>query len=367
MAYFRFFQVLSMLLVLALAAYISLRPVPIEPVAWQAPTAPGYTGVHAANSKLVGLNSIFLNGEVGPEHVVLGPDSKLYVSVESGRLLRMKPDGGAQEIFADTGGRPLGLAFDARGNLIVADAIKGLLSVDVDGNLTVLAKVAAGESISFPNAVVVARSGRIYFTDSSMRFKAAQWGGTNEAAMLDVMEQSATGRVLEYEPAAGTVRVVAKGLSLANGIALSSDERSLFVSESGRYRVWKIAVEADQVDVAHLSPQAEVLFDNLPSYPDNLMRGLDGRIWLGLAGQRNVLDRMAQWPFLRRVVLRVPRILWQLPKPYGHVMAFTEDGKVVADLQDPSGNSPITTGLTETKDRLYIHNVNGNSLGWLAQ
>jgi hypothetical protein len=126
-------------------------------------------------------------------------------------------------------------------------------------------------------------------------------------------------------------------------------------------------VAAKQLDVAKNSAQAQVLFDNLRGYPDNLMRGLDGKIWLGFGGQRNDLDLLAERLFLHQLALGIPRILWLPPKPYGHVIAFTEDGKVVADLQDPTGNSPVTTGLTETADRLYIHNVNGKCLGWLAR
>ena len=45
---------------------------------------------------------------------------------------------------------------------------------------------------------------------------------------------------------------------------------------------------------------------------------------------------MADKPFMRELTLRLPRALWPLPKAYGHVMAFTEDGQVVADLQDPA-------------------------------
>jgi sugar lactone lactonase YvrE len=358
---------LPILFVLLPAAYLSFWPVPIEPVVWQAPTAPGYTGVHAANTRLLGLQKIVLNGEVGPEHVVTGADGNLYTGVESGRILRIAADGKSQEVFSSTGGRPLGMAFDAAGNLIVADALKGLLSVAADGEVTVLANEYAGQPLRFPDAVVVARSGKIYFTDASTRFGPAQWGGTKEAATLDVMEQSCTGRVLEYDPVSKALRLVASGLSFANGIALSGDEGSLFVNESGKYRVWKIAVAADRLDVAMPSPQARVLFDNLPGYPDNLMRGTDGKIWLGFGGQRNDLDALAARPFLRRVVLRIPRALWSSPKPYGHVMAFTEDGKVVEDLQDPTGNSPLTTGLTETAVRMYIHNADGKSLGWRAR
>jgi sugar lactone lactonase YvrE len=276
----------------------------------------------------------------------------------------MHPDGSSQAVFCDTHGRPLGMAFDAGGNLIVADAIKGLLSVSSDGKVTVLAAVAAQGPLYFPDGVV-AGTGKIYVTDASMRFGAAKWGGTVEAATLDVLEQSSTGRVLEYDPAAKVLRVVANGVGFANGIALSSDESSLFVSETGKYRVWKIAVAAGQIDLALSSPQASVLLDNLPGYPDNLMRGLDGKIWLGLAGPRNDLDAMAERPYLRRLIMRLPRALWPVPKSYGHVMAFTEDGKIVADLQDPTGSSPLTTGVTETRDRLYIHSADGKSLEWL--
>lgn len=271
----------------------------------------------------------------------------------------MDADGSAQEVFSATGGRPLGMAFAADGQLIVADAVKGLLSVAPDGVFTVLATAVQGTPIKFPNAVVAAQSGKVYFTDSSMRFAPAQWGGTLQAATLDILEQSATGRVLEYNPQTKIVRIVAKGLSLANGIALTSDESALLVSESGKYRVWKIAIGSKELDVARPSPQAQVLLDNLPGYPDNLMRGTNGKIWLGLGGPRNDLDAMAQLPFMRQLMLRIPRFLWPTPKPYGHVIAFTEDGNVIDDLQDPSGKSPVTTGITESAGRLYVHSIDG--------
>ncbi len=68
---------------------------------------------------------IDLGGEVGPEHIAIGPDGKLYAAMESGNLLRMDPDGGKQEVFANTGGRVLGFDFDAQGRLIAADAYQG--------------------------------------------------------------------------------------------------------------------------------------------------------------------------------------------------------------------------------------------------
>ena len=69
------------------AAYLCLWPVPADPVAWQAPVPPGYAGPHAANTKLADLRMIDLGGEVGPEHIAIGPDGRIYAAVESGNLL----------------------------------------------------------------------------------------------------------------------------------------------------------------------------------------------------------------------------------------------------------------------------------------
>lgn len=363
----KLFVLAGAVILVALAAYLLAWPVPVEPVAWQAPAAPGYTGVHAANTRLAHLKTMDIGKELGPEHLAFGPDGKLYAAMASGGIVRMNADGSAQETFVNTGGRVLGFDFDAQGRLIAADAMKGLLAIGPDRRVTVLADhVAPGDPIRYANGVVVAPDGQIFFTDASTRFAPAQWGGTFEASVLDNLEQASSGRVLAHDPRTGRTRVVAHGLAFANGIALSADSRTLFVNETGKYRVWKIAASASNVDVRQPSPQAQVLLDNLPGYPDNLMRGLDGRLWLGFAKPRNpTIDKMADKPWLRKVTLRLPRAMWPVPKAYGHVIAFTEDGRVVADLQDPSGAYPETTAVTETRDRLYVQSLHAKALGWL--
>jgi sugar lactone lactonase YvrE len=359
------------LLLLAAVAYLALWPVPVKPVVWSAPADPGYTGAFAVNDHLAQLNMIDLGREEGPEHIAIGPDGKLYTTVLSGNILRMSPDGSAQEAFVNTGGRVLGFDFDSTGNLIAADAIKGLLSISPSKQITVLTHQVDGQPIRYADGVVVARgSGTMYFTDASTRFAPAEWGGTFEASVLDILEQSATGRVLAYDPATRATRVVARGLAFANGIALSADEKSLFVAETGKYRVWKIGIDASNLDVGEstANPQAVVLLDNLPGYPDNLMRGLDGKIWLGLVKPRNpTIDKLADKPFLRSVTMRLPRSLWPVPKAYGHVVAFNEDGKVLASMQDATGAYPETTAVTETRDRLYVQSLHAKGLGWLKR
>jgi sugar lactone lactonase YvrE len=369
------------LLLLALAAYLGLAPVPIEPVVWKAPPDPGYQGPHARNERLAGLTLIPLDDDSGPEHLAFGPDGKLYAATASGRILRMDRDGGAREVYARIdGGRVLGFDFDAQGRIIAADAYNGLIAIEPGGRIvsTLANRVGADDPILYADAVVVARSGKIYFTDASRRFGPKQWGGTFNASVLDILEHSSTGRVLEFDPATRTLRTLLSGLCFANGLALSADERHLFVAETGEYRVWKLAVDADKLDAATVlahaatrdavAAKARVLLDNLPGYPDNLMRGQGGKIWLGLAKPRGkAVDDMADKPWLRALTLRLPRALWPVPPAYGHVLAFDESGRVVADLQDPSGRYPETTGVTEAGDRLYIHSLHATAIGYLPK
>jgi sugar lactone lactonase YvrE len=358
------------IIALLLAAYLLLWPVPIRAVGWRAPRFAGYVGRHARNDRLAALRPISIAPQVGPEHITFGPDGKLYTGTLSGAILRMNPDGTGIETVVNTGGRPLGMEFDAAGRLIVADAFRGLLAIDANGSVTVLADRLGAEPIAYADAVAVARDGRILFTDATQRLSARTWG-TFDAAVLDIMEHSCTGRVLEYRPATRALRVVIGGLCFANGIALSADEAHVFVSETGEYRIWRVDVDADGLDVRALAGdaarrQARIFASNLPGFPDNLTRSASGRIWTGLTKPRSaVVDALSEHPLLRSMSLRLPKALWPVPPVYGHVIAFDESGHVVADLQDPSARIAETSGVTEHDGNLYIQSLHADALGVL--
>jgi sugar lactone lactonase YvrE len=363
------------LVVVALAAYLLLWPVPVQPVAWSAPRAPGYVAPHAPNTRLAGLQAIDLGADEGPEHIIVR-DGWVYAAVASGAIVRMRPDGSAKAVVVNTGGRPLGFDFDAQGAMVIADPMAGahggLFRADLSAGAASGAKIelltdqVGGDPIRYADGVIVAKSGKIYFTDASRRFGAKAWGGTFNASVLDIVEHQASGRLLEYDPATKATRVLMKDLCFPNGLALGADEQNLFVNETGAYRIWKVAVTAADVSASQPTGAATVLLGNLPGHPDNLMRGLDGRIWVGLVKPRGAfIDDNAGKPWMRSIAMRLPKSLWPVPPAYGHVFAFDESGRVLADLQDPSGAYPETTAVTETPDRLYIQSLHARTLGWI--
>lgn len=342
-----------MALLLGLFGYVLFWPVGIEPVAWKAQSEPGYQGIFSVNNRLAKLETLDIGSDVGPEDIDQDSAGNLYASVHSGWILRKQKDGEKFERWVETQGRPLGMDFDARGNLIVADAFRGLLSIAADKTVSLLTNKVGTSPILYADDVDIAADGKIYFSDASTRFGAEHNGGTYAASLLDVMEHSRSGRVLVYDPADNSTRLLMDNLSFANGIAMDPAGEFLLVNETSEYRIHKYWIKGEKAG------QSELLIDNLPGFPDNIITGKDGRFWFGLVSPRlPIVDKLADQPWLRKVVQRMPAFVRPAAKFYSHIVAIDGSGKVLASLQDPSGAYPVTTGALEADDGyLYISSL----------
>ena len=96
--------------------------------------------------------------------------------------------------FYNTNGRPLGMVFDAGNNLIVADAIQGLISINQNGIASTLSIKSDSDGIplSFADDLDIATDGKIYFSDASDKF------GYGED-QIEAMEHTPNGRLLVYD------------------------------------------------------------------------------------------------------------------------------------------------------------------------
>ncbi len=354
---------LLLALVLVLAAYLLLWPVPIEPVAWKAPSNNGYNGQFSVNNKLAGLQRLSIGDHHGPEDVagrMEQGEMVIYTSTQSGDIIRIVPSTDSHEVVVNTGGVALGLQFDAAGNIIVADAHRGLLQIDAQRNITVLTNQAEQQSpILYADELDIAADGKIYFSDASTKFGAKAAGSTMAGSLLELMEHGSTGRVLVYDPVDKSTKTVASSMSFPNGIAMCPDDACILIAETGTYSIKKLWLKGPN------SGDMETVIDNLPGFPDNINRGQYGRYWLGLTSARlQLIDDLAEQPLLRKITMRLPQSMAPAASNYGFIMAIDHNGKVLEQFQDDTGVYPLTTGATEPGDGwLYIGSLGATYLG----
>ena len=336
--------VLGLLIALGvLVGYLCFWPVAVDPVAWSAPTAPPLEGPFQANEALTGAQIVATPNARGPEDVAVDAEGRIYVGMLEGAILRYQDNATQPEVFVQTGGRPLGLDFDRAGNLIVADAVRGLLSIDPTGVMTVLCNEVDGRPLVFVDDVEVAPDGKIYFSDASSRFGYMQW-------VQDVIESRPNGQLLVYDPATKRARTVIGELHFANGVAVAPDGSFVLVNETTRYRTLRHWLKGKKAGTT------EVFIDNLPGFPDGISRGQHGLFWLAFAAPRDeVIDRTSGNPFARRVIARLPNALRPQPKRHPFVIGLDANGGVVHNFQDASGKSfAATTSVQEHDGWLYI-------------
>ena len=340
----------ALLVVLVLIAlYFLTWPVPIEPKAWKSPPNVGYTGPFAKNELLKPIDYLKIGDNHGPEDVALDDRGRIYLATHEGVIVRLQPDGRNPENWVNTTGRPLGIDFDNAGNLIVADAFRGLLSVSADGKITELATVADGIPIRYADDVDCAVDGKIYFSDASTKFGAKESGGTMEGSLLEIFEHGGHGRLLVYDPAVREAKTLLSGLTFANGVAVSHDQTYVLVNDTGNYRVVKYWIAGPN------RGKAEPIIENLPGFPDNISTGRNGRFWVAFFAPRNaLLDKWSDKPFLRKVIQRLPGFIKPKAEPYGHIIALDTEGNVIKNFQDPDTDYPKNTSVMETDQHLYI-------------
>ena len=256
-------------------------------------------------------------------------------------------------IFSNTKGRPLGMAFDLEENLVVADAIKGLLLIDAVGTVNTLSIQSDSDNIPFRfvDDLDIASDGKIYFSDASYKY------GYGDDRM-EIFEHSPNGRLLVYDPATAKTTTLLKNLYFANGVALSGDESFVLVNETNMYRIQKYWLKGEKAGTS------EIFIENLPGFPDNVSSNKEGIFWVALFNPRNdFVEMSSDKPFLRKMVLRLPESLQPQPIKHSYVLGIDEDGNVVHNLQYLSDDaySPITS-VKQYGNDLYFGSL--THAGW---
>lgn len=129
----------------------------------------------------------------------------------------LKPSGSTADM---TGQGSNGLARDAKGNLILCQHGDRCVSrLEKDGSFTKLADKFEGRRFNSPNDVCIARDGSIYFTDPPY--------GLAKGTQPEIPFHG----VYRISPD-GTVSALIRDIKFPNGIALSPDQKTLYVAVS---------------------------------------------------------------------------------------------------------------------------------------
>jgi ribose transport system permease protein len=347
--------------------YKILAKVYVSPTYFPLPPPPateaGSESPYALNDRLRDVELIGLGKVDGPEDILLDNNDDIYAGNRIGDIIRFKaPDYKEPEVFAHCGGRPLGLAWDKSGNILVCIGGMGLYSIGKDRSITKLTdetnrtpwSIIDDSRLSLADDLDVAPDGRVFFSEATKRYEMHEWP-------VDSLESRGNGRILCYDPSTKKTRTLIRNLVFSNGVCVAHDNNSFFFAETWGCRVsryWLNGPKAGKV---------ESILPNIPGFPDNINRSSDGNYWLALVGMRTpTYDLAMTMPgFRKRMSRRVASDEWLFPNiNTGCVIKFNDHGEVLESFWDLGGeNHPMVTSMREHRGYLYLGGINNNRIG----
>ena len=220
----------------------------------------------------------------------------LFSDVPRNKIHRWSPADGAS-IFMDPSGfdgadasgyrepGSNGLIAGPAGSILIADhGNRAIAQLDLaTRRKTLLATHYNGKRFSSPNDLVRARNGAIFFTDPPY--------GLKDMNASQLKEQPHNG-VYRLDPD-GTVTLLEAGLTFPNGVALSPDERTLYVPVSDPERAVVMAYDLSLTGTLSngrvLKDFTTMVGDDHPGLPDGLAIDASGRLFVTGPGGVHVL------------------------------------------------------------------------------
>ena len=252
---------------------------------------------------------IFANGLDHPECLAFDRAAFLWAGGEAGQVYRISPDA-AVETVTNLGGFCAGVALtpdDAE--LFVCNSAHGIVRVTRNGHWSVFASEADGCKLICPNYGLFDSHGNYFVTDSG------QWRKNN-------------GRLLRFTRQ-DRGEAIGGAFGYANGLALSADERHLYMAESDTDRILRVEIEAGN---------AEVYAEGVGRMPDGLTLDRNGDLFVSCYASDDI-HRIS--PSREKTLFAYDRWAILLSRPTN--MTFRDGYIYVANL----GRTTITRAYVE--------------------
>jgi len=218
-----------------------------------------------------------------PECILCEPDGTVWTADARG-VMRIDPDGmqtlvrqqsgeaGAERLLDARslvlgGSLPNGIAFDARGDLLIANfGTDALELMTRQGESRTLHTHIDGRPLGKMNFVLTDSRGRIWF---SVTTREVPWTKSINARTAD----GYVGLIDEHG-----IRIVAEGFVGTNEIRLDAAEEWLYVAETNARRISRLRVQAD----GSLGPRETYGPEDLGGFPDGFAIDALGNLWITL-------------------------------------------------------------------------------------
>jgi len=154
-------------------------------------------------------------------------ETLLWSDIPNDRMLRWTDGGGVSE-FKRPAHNANGNTRDREGRLVTCEhGTRSVVRTEYDGSRTVLASEYEGKRLNSPNDLAVKSDGSIWFTDPTYGIITDYEGNKSEQEIDGCY-------VFCLDPGTSELRVVAEDFVMPNGIAFSPDEKTLYVSDTGK-------------------------------------------------------------------------------------------------------------------------------------